>query len=123
MAVSGGGVVIPYAAGDGMQMVLPAGGLDDDPGVRPGAHGYVVAQAPWHTTTDTLPRFPTAPPSVVACPSPPVQRQTSPWQTAWIHGSCLCGGVVYEVSGQEKLTKCHRLGRLQTQEAVAILGL
>jgi hypothetical protein len=73
-----------------------------------GAHGYVVAQAPWHTITDTLPRFATAPPSVVACPSPPIQHQTCPWQTAWAHGSCLCGGVAYEVSGTlEVIKNCH----------------
>lgn len=102
------GSVVPYAAGDGTRMVLPAGGLDDDPGVRPGVHGYVAAQAPWHTITDALPRFATAPPSVVACPPPPVQYQTGPWQTACARGSCLCGGVVYEVSGTLDVIKnCH----------------
>ena len=78
------------------------------PWSRPGVHGYVAAQAPWHTITDALPRFATAPPSVVACPPPPVQYQTGLWQTACARGSCLCGGVVYEVSGTlEVIKNCH----------------
>jgi hypothetical protein len=83
------GSVVPYAAGDGIRMVLPAGGLDDDPGVRPCMHTSVAAQAPWHTITDALPRFATAPPGVVACPPLPVPHQTGPGETACARGSCL----------------------------------
>ena len=55
------GSVVPYATSDGTRMVLPAGGLDDDPGVRPCAHSRVATQAPWHTITDTLPLRSTLP--------------------------------------------------------------
>ena len=32
--------------------------LDDDPGVRPDAHAFVVDKAPWFTVTDNLPQYP-----------------------------------------------------------------
>ena len=41
---------------------IPAGGLDDDPGARPGAHIYVASKAPWFELTDELPRFEETPP-------------------------------------------------------------
>lgn len=36
---------------------IPAGLLDDDPGLRPDKHIYVEHNAAWHTITDQLPRF------------------------------------------------------------------
>ena len=36
---------------------IPAGALDDDPGIRPGAHIYVASKAPWFELTDDLPRY------------------------------------------------------------------
>ncbi len=102
------GAVVPYATGDRMHMVLPAGGLDDDPGVRPCAHGHVAVQAPWHTITDTLPRFTTSPPDLPACPPQSVRHQTHTRGTEGTRGSCLCGGVVYEVRGTlEVIKNCH----------------
>lgn len=38
-------------------VLVPAGPLDDDPGVRPQAHIYVGSKAPWFEITDGLPRF------------------------------------------------------------------
>jgi hypothetical protein len=35
---------------------LVAGALDDDPGVRPGAHLFVASKAPWHEILDDLPQ-------------------------------------------------------------------
>ncbi len=43
--------------------VVPMGGLDDDPGVRPAAHIYVGSKAPWFEIADTLPRYAEAPPA------------------------------------------------------------
>ena len=37
--------------------VIPAGGLDSDPGARPSAHIYVGSKAPWYDITDGLPQF------------------------------------------------------------------
>jgi hypothetical protein len=36
---------------------VPAGLLDDDPGVRPALHIFVGSKAPWWQITDDLPRF------------------------------------------------------------------
>ena len=35
--------------------------LDDDPGVRPDAHAFIVDKAPWFTVTDDLPQYPAHP--------------------------------------------------------------
>jgi len=32
--------------------------LDDDPGIRPDAHAFIVDKAPWFTVTDDLPQYP-----------------------------------------------------------------
>lgn len=44
--------------------IIPAGSLDQDPGIRPGLHIFTGSKAPWHTITDTLPQYETLPPSV-----------------------------------------------------------
>ena len=36
---------------------IPAGLLDDDPGLTPDKHIYVEYKAPWHAINDDLPRF------------------------------------------------------------------
>jgi hypothetical protein len=43
--------------------VIPAGGLDSDPGVRPTAHIFVGSKASWHRITDGLPQFEEYPPA------------------------------------------------------------
>lgn len=43
--------------------LVPAGSLDDDPGLRPQAHIYVASKAPWIEITDELPQFDEMPPS------------------------------------------------------------
>ena len=102
------GAVVPYATGDGRQVVLPAGGLDDDPGVRPCAHVWVAAQALWHSITDALPRFATSPLDLPACPPQSVESPAQTRAGACGRGSCLCGGVVYEVHGTLDMIKnCH----------------
>ena len=35
---------------------IPAGLLDDDPGVRPGSHIFVASKAPWWEITDAAPQ-------------------------------------------------------------------
>jgi hypothetical protein len=42
-------------------VVVPAGTLDTDPGIRPQAHIYVGSKAPWFEMTDGLPQFAEAP--------------------------------------------------------------
>jgi len=45
-------------------MMIPAGALDDDPGVRPSAHIYVGSKAPWVEITDDLFTFDEMPPAM-----------------------------------------------------------
>ncbi len=44
------------------RVLVPAGTLDDDPGVRPQGHVFVDYKAPWYEIVDSLPRFGTKPP-------------------------------------------------------------
>jgi hypothetical protein len=44
-------------------VLVPAGALDGDPGVRPTHHIYVGSKAPWHEITDNLPQHQEYPPS------------------------------------------------------------
>jgi hypothetical protein len=43
-------------------IMIPAGALDDDPGVRPAYHIFAGSKAPWHEITDDLPRYDELPP-------------------------------------------------------------
>jgi hypothetical protein len=43
--------------------IVPMGSLDDDPGIRPQRHIFVVDQAPWYTIADDLPQHVRYPPS------------------------------------------------------------
>lgn len=47
---------------DSPHVIIPAGGLDDDPGVRPVVHIHVASKAPWTTIADGLPQFDEFPP-------------------------------------------------------------
>jgi len=47
----------PFPAPDGKHVVVPAGLLDDDPGVRPALHMFVGSKAPWWEIRDDLPQF------------------------------------------------------------------
>ena len=42
--------------------VVPAGSLDNDPGIRPAGHGFASAKASWFRITDDLPQFAGMPP-------------------------------------------------------------
>ena len=99
-----GSVVASDPHGD--HVFMPAGALDDDPGVRARLHIFVSSNAPWHEITGDLPRHDAHPPS---------------WQVAEIErddpgqpeagtfgGSCLCGAVAYQVRGApDTIINCH----------------
>ena len=42
---------------NGNHVIIPAGTLDDDPGVRPMANIFAGSKAPWFDIADSLPRF------------------------------------------------------------------
>ena len=64
-----GGSTPRVAAAAGM-VVVPAGPLDTDPGMRPLAHIFVASKAPWFEITDSIPQLAGAPP-----PRRPASRQ------------------------------------------------
>ena len=53
------GAPVPIVDGDSIR--VPAGTLDDDPGVRPTRHIFVDCKAPWFEITDSLGQFGTKP--------------------------------------------------------------
>jgi len=56
------GSSMPVLDDGGAHVVIPAGTLDDDPGIRPSLHGHVASHAPWHEITDSLPQHDDSPP-------------------------------------------------------------
>jgi hypothetical protein len=53
---------VPVLEDNGTHVIIPAGSLDDDPGVRPVVHIHAASIAPWWEIADALPRFPGSPP-------------------------------------------------------------
>ena len=47
----------PWVADDRKLVLVPAGLLDDDPGVKPALHMFVDSKAPWWEITDDAPQF------------------------------------------------------------------
>jgi len=100
------GSVVPDAAEWEGRVMMPAGVLDDDPGVRPLAHIFVGSKAPWWQIRDAVPQWEAFPPGIDV---PPVadRRPVDPPSGA-PRGSCLCGAVAYVVPGEPKyLVLCH----------------
>lgn len=48
---------VPRVVEGAARVGVPAGSLDDDPGVRPQCHIYVGSKAPWFEISDSLPVF------------------------------------------------------------------
>jgi hypothetical protein len=85
---------------------IPAGCLDDDPGVRPSAHIFVRSKAPWFPITDDLPRY-DAYPAESGLPEVEPPPLPAPAEGA-LRGSCLCGKVVFHVTEPFKVVHhCH----------------
>lgn len=99
------GASVPPPASEG-RVVLNAGSLDEDPGIRPLARIFTGSNAPWYELFDALPRFETGPPGFdfPALPEPP--REPAP--PGVVRGSCLCGGVAFVVEGPPTTARyCH----------------
>lgn len=87
------GSVAPFEVGEGHRVAIPAGCLDDDPGVRPTMHIFAASKAPWLEIVDDLPRhdvYPAGGPAEVSQP----RRGGG---DGVLKGSCQCGGIAYEV--------------------------
>jgi hypothetical protein len=86
-------------------VIVPAGNLAGDLGLRPTKHMFVASKAGWYTITDELPQYDEYPPEfgMVAAPREPVA--VAPGHT---QGSCLCGDVAYEIEGPPlRMYLCH----------------
>ena len=88
----------------GQVAFVPSGLLDDDPEMRPQAHIFVASKAPWHAITDSLPRFDDFPPGMGTPVS--FERRSEPVPRK-VRGSCLCGGVAYEIAASSPIANCH----------------
>jgi hypothetical protein len=97
------GSVAPTPVND--RVSLPAGNLFGDLGDAGGRHVFVGSKAPWHIIADALPQYDAAPPGSIA---PDVLRPEVPSLGGATHGSCLCGGVTFSVSGAPaRWLQCH----------------
>jgi hypothetical protein len=86
-------------------VVLPAGPLEGDLGIKPQAHIFVGSKAPWYTITDDLPQHKEYPPEMGGQPVLRPKIEARPGVT---EGSCLCGAVAYEAEGEPMLMQsCH----------------
>ncbi len=102
------GAVLPASDQRRNRMLLPAGGLDGGLALRPAYHAFAAAKAPWFSINDDLSCYSSRPeegePAALnreavapALGSNPVSAQ----------GSCLCGGIAFELSGEiEQMRTC-----------------
>src|SRR5581483_10529788 len=99
------GSTVPMAVPAYSRAFLPAGPLEGDLGLTPQAHIFVGSKAPWYTITDDLPRHEAYPPEFGGSGLPRPTVEPRPGIT---EGSCLCGAVAYEVTGQPMfMQSCH----------------
>src|SRR5262249_25861289 len=84
------GSIVPNPV-EGEDVWMPAGCLDEDPGVRPVAHIFAASKAAWYEIPDALPRFDAYPPGfALETVAQPPRAATEP---GWVRGSCLCNDV------------------------------
>jgi hypothetical protein len=87
-------------------VLMPAGNLQDDPGLRPQMHMFTGSRAPWYPITDGLPQHEGYPPQFGGGAG--LTRPHVPTIPGVTHGSCLCGAVEWELAGKpERIQNCH----------------
>ncbi len=102
------GGTVPNEPREGALVFLPAGSLDDDPGVRPIAHIFAASIAPWHAIADALPRFDTYPPGFGDEVQHAPHSDPTPRASGAIRGSCLCERIGFEAAPPfGPMTNCH----------------
>jgi hypothetical protein len=88
------GSVVPMMVGK--RVVIPAGCLDDDPGIRPERHIFAASNVSWHPITDSLPQHDAYPVEAGLGETPMRVRYSE--TPGHLHGSCLCNAVAFEIS-------------------------
>lgn len=105
-------------------LIVSAAILDGDPGRAPIGHEWVTSAAPWHRFDDGRPCFAEGfPPASVwrdaealaaARTDPPAHASDRPGVRP-TPGSCLCGGVRFEVDALSEVQICHCLDCRRSQ--------
>ena len=86
-------------------VVAPAGNLDGDLGIEPQMHMFTGSKAAWYEITDGLPQHEEYPPQFGMQGTARSKVET---HGDAAQGSCLCGGVAYEVTGTPlRFYYCH----------------
>jgi hypothetical protein len=99
------GSVVPMLLPSHGLALLPAGPLEGDLGITPQAHIFTGSRAPWHTITDSLPQHEEYPPEYATPGQPRPKVEPRPGVT---QGSCLCGDVAFEATGEGMfMWNCH----------------
>ena len=57
------GSTLPWLSKSGKVIIVPAGTLDEDPGIRPDKNIFCGSRANWYTSAGLLPEFDEGPPS------------------------------------------------------------
>jgi hypothetical protein len=87
-------------------VIVPAGNLDEDPGIRPQQHIFTASRAPWHAISDGLPQHEGYPPEFGGGKG--IERPAPEAKEGVTAGSCLCGDVAWETEGEpERVMNCH----------------
>lgn len=104
------GSVLPEKVEGAEYNFVPAGGLDDDVGIRPEKHIFASSKAEWYQITDELPRVDEY--DEVAQEqglTTIAQDDRGNKHSGHVGGSCLCGDVAFQFkAGSAKLMmQCH----------------
>ena len=100
----------------GAVVTVPAGLLQEDPGIKPQAHIFVKSKSPMWDIQDDLPQFDEYPPGYGTAVAAPAHASS---ESDGITGSCLCGAVAYVIDAMPtKVVNCH-CTRCQRSRGVA----
>jgi len=99
------GSVAPTLAPSMGLVIVPAGNLEGDLGVKPELHMFVGSKAPGTSIADSLPQHDAWPPAfggdVIDRPAPEAKPDA-------VTGGCLCGEVAFEYTGTPvRMWSCH----------------
>ena len=100
------GSAVPAPSVRGPITFIPMGMVAEHPGAPPALHLFVASKAPWHTIVDDLAQHEDWPPGWSGAVIEDEGR--APCTPGATGGSCMCGAVRYEYTGEaERMVNCH----------------